>query len=72
MEKYFSGNYSSNDLKKLTRVAVLIQKHWRGFTVRRQFLNELNLMEKKIRMAQRKIDESDSKYWGGDDSIVKI
>lgn len=66
------GEHTYNDLKLLTEVARTIERFWKGYKVRKQFQVELALMENKIKIAQKRIDESDPKYWGDDDSRLKI
>lgn len=41
----------------------MIQKIWRGYRVRSQFINELNMLNHKIQITKNKIANQDPKFW---------
>jgi hypothetical protein len=43
--------------------ATKIQKIWRGYRVRSQFINELNMLNHKIQITRNKIANLDPKFW---------
>jgi|LakMenE18May11ns_1017448.scaffolds.fasta_scaffold9737826_1 hypothetical protein len=43
--------------------ATTIQKMWRGYRVRSQFINELNMLNHKIQITRNKIANLDPKFW---------
>lgn len=55
--------HSYEDMKFLTACAIIIQKHWRGYKARTQFINELNMMNHKIQITKNKIANLDPKFW---------
>lgn len=55
--------HNYEDLKLLNICAITIQKHWRGYKVRSQFINELNMMNHKIQITRNRIQNLDPKFW---------
>lgn len=69
--RYKNQSHSYDDIKQLIEAAKKIQKLWRGYKARGQFMNEVNLMHHKIQVNKNKIATLDPKYWdGASDSIV--
>lgn len=50
-------------MKFLTLCATNIQRHWRGYKARTQFINELNMMNHKIQITKNKIANLDPRFW---------
>ena len=53
--RFMAQAHTYQDIKKLTEVAITIQRYWKGYRARTQFLNELNLMHHKIQMSRKKM-----------------
>lgn len=67
--RYMSQAHTYQDMKKLTEVAITIQRFWKGYRARTQFINELNLMHHKIQMSRKKMQGAE--FWdGASDSIL--
>lgn len=47
----------------LNKWATVIQRNWRGYKARTQFVNELNMMNHKIQITRNKIANLDPKFW---------
>jgi predicted DNA-binding ribbon-helix-helix protein len=59
----------------LTEKTLKIQKVWRGFRIRKQFIKELNMINEKNEITKKKIENLDSKFWGegrNSDSVMKV
>lgn len=71
VQRFMAQAHTYQDVKKLTEVAITIQRFWKGYKARSQFLNYLNLMHHKIQISKQKIAEIDPKFWdGASDSIL--
>ena len=62
-ERYLSNQHTLKDIKLLDHHCTIIQKIWRGYKTRSQFIDQLNLMNHKIQISRNKIANLDPKFW---------
>lgn len=72
-QKFINGAITKKELEQLVEVAIVIQKHWRGYVDRVRVHNQINMAHYRIQMNKKKIADLDPKFWDDakSNSIIK-